>query len=179
MRRMMALFAAAAIVVAFAGPSVAAGPPVTADRFVGNFVMLDADGTALGTVVANFSVPSAGKIVPGTLDVYWARDTSFPFPESLPYPPAKESHAQLVSGFFGPDAGGIVAGTDGYICDYSAPWNAECRNFSVIFVARPDGHNVVAWAFRGPGDPNPFDYTLWYTVGKGSFSLNYAGGTTG
>lgn len=178
MRRMGSVVAAVAVVIAFAGSSLAAAP-VTADRFVGNFVMVDADGTAVGRVVANFTVPTEGKIVPGTVDVYWAPDTSFPFPQTLPYPPAKESHAQLFSGFFGPDAGGIVAGTEGYLCDYSAPWNAECRNFSVIFVERPDGHNVVAWAFREPGDNAPFDYTFWYNVGGGSFVLNYVGGTTG
>lgn len=173
MRRILTVLAALALAFASVCSSLAAAPATT-DRFVGNFVMIDDQGTPLGQVVANFSPPTSRHVVPGTLDVYWAPNTTFPFPDSLPYGPARESHAQLISGFFGPDVGGIVAGTDGVMCDYSAPWNAECREFSVIFIKWPDGSRGVAWAMRAPGDPTPFDYIYWYGVGAGQFTLVYA-----
>lgn len=172
MRRFVAVLAALVLAVSAVCTSLAAAP-VKTDRFVGNFVMIDDQGVPLGTVVANFGPPTDRHMVPGSLDVYWARDTTFPFPDSLNYRPAQESHAQLFSGFFGPDVGGIVAGTEGYLCDYSAPWNAVCREFSVIFIQWPDGSRGVAWAFRAPGDTSPFDYVYWYGVGTGQFTLVY------
>lgn len=173
MRRYVAVIATLVLAVSAVASSVAAAP-VRTDRFVGNFVMIDDQGVPLGTVVANFGPPTDRHVVPGTIDVYWAPGTTFPFPDTLAYGPARESHAQLFSGFFGPDAGGIVAGTDGVLCDYSAPWNAECRDFSVIFIKWADGSRGVAWAFRPSGDTTPFDYVYWYGVGVGQFTLVYA-----
>jgi hypothetical protein len=177
-RKVIALLSALVLVVTAAGSTLAIGPHAQVNKFVGHFQMLEGDHV-LGTVAVNFGEPSYSRLVPGTLSVDWASDTTFPFPPSLPYAPAQESHAQLLASFFGddPDASGLVAGATGYLCDYSAPWNAECRDFAVIFVNQYDGNHAIAWAFREPGDPAPYDYTYWYSAGKGGWALTYAGPT--
>jgi hypothetical protein len=49
------------------------------------------------------------------------------------WPPVRELHAQLFAGFFnsedGPEEEVTVGGASGYLCDYTAPWNAGCRPF--------------------------------------------------
>ncbi len=169
MRRVATVLAAVALAVTFAGTSLASGPTQRVNSFVANFQLLDGD-VVIGTVVANFRQPSDDRLVPGTLDVYWTSDTTFPFPESLNVVPARESHAQLFATWFGPDAGGIVAGASGYLCDYSDPGDADCREFGVIFVNVSDGSRMVVWAL-------PSVFNLGYGVGKGAWALTYAGPT--
>jgi hypothetical protein len=185
MRRLLALIAAVVLVASLASSSLAAGPTDKVNRFVGNFRMLHPQtGEVVARVVVNFKEPTHAKMVPGTLDVYWtpgwgdpANAEFFPFMD-LQWYPVRESHAQLIGGFFGPDAGGIVGGVSGFLCDYTVEWNADCRDFSAIFITSDDPAlpNRVAWGFKPEGGPD-YDYRYWFDVGKGAFSLTYAGPT--
>jgi hypothetical protein len=183
MRRFLALISALVLVAALAGSSLAAAPVAKVNHFVGNFDMLaqDGSGRVVGHVVAKFKEPSYSQMVPGTLDVYWApydvASPPFPFMTTLLWPPVKESHAQLLeSGFdtvYNPAGFHVVnAGTHGYLCDYTAPWNAGCRQFWVIFVqiVEKTGPNVAMWSV---------DQVNWYffDVGKGAFDITFAGDT--
>jgi hypothetical protein len=184
MRRFVALLAAATLVATLAASSVVAAPPVAkVNHFVGNFDMLDASGHVVGHVVANFKEPTLAEMVPGTLDVYWApydpEHPPFPYFMDLRYPPVKESHAQLLSAWFDTyddDIWGhvISAGTDGYLCDYTAPWNSGCRYFSVLFQLTTLGPARVSnWSPGDGADPDRFTFE----VGRGAFDLTYAGPT--
>jgi len=181
MRRLVALLSAVVLVASLASVSLAAGPTERVNRFVGNFDMLaqDGSGRVVGHVVANFTEPSDSKMVPGTLDVYWAPyegNPPFPF-MTLDYPPIKESHAQLLGSHFdtkyNPAGFHVInAGTDGYLCDYTAPWNAGCRQFWVLFVhvVEKTAPNVAMWSV---------DQVTWYffDIGKGAFDVTFAGDT--
>ncbi len=183
MRRLLALLGAAALVASLAGSSVAAAPVAKVNHFVGNFDMLDDSGNVVGHIVANFKEPTYQQMVPGTLDVYWApydpASPPFPYFMDLEYPPVRESHAQLLSSGFNTyddDIWGhvISAGVEGYLCDYTAPWNSGCRYFSVIFQTTTLGPaRVTNWSPGDGADPNRF--TL--NVGKGAWDLTYAGPT--
>jgi hypothetical protein len=189
MRRFVALLSAVVLVASLASASLAAGPTERVNRFAGNFDMLDEQtGNYVGRIVVSFTEPTPQKLVPGTLDVYWApyNPSDPPFPyfmdlslPGLPLPPVKESHAQLLSAWFDEydDAtwGHVVsAGADGYLCDYAAPWNSGCRYFSVIFQTTTLGPARVAnWSPGDGADPDRFVLV----VGKGAFALTYAGPT--
>jgi hypothetical protein len=185
MRRFVALLSAGVLVVSLAASSAAAAPPVArVNHFVGNFDMLsEQTGNYVGHIVASFTEPTPERLVPGTLDVYWApydpSSPPFPYFMDLSFAPVRESHAQLLSAGFNvyDDAiwGHVVsAGADGYLCDYTAPWNSGCRYFSVIFQTTTLGPARVAnWS---PGDgANPDRFVL--VAGKGAFDLTYAGPT--
>jgi len=189
MRRVLALIAAIVLVASLASVSLAAGPTARVNRFAGNFDMLYG-GEVVARVVVNFKEPTSTQMVPGTLDVYWTpgwgypdNAAAFPFMD-LKWYPVRESHAQLIAGFFGhdADAGGLVAGVSGYLCDYTVEWNGDCRDFSAIFVRSDDPAmgNRAAWAFNpvmNPEGEKVYDYASWFDAGTGSFSLIYAGPT--
>jgi len=187
MRRLVALLSAVVLVASLASVSLAAGPTERVNRFVGNFDMLHPQtGEVVARVVVNFKEPTRTQMVPGTLDVYWtpgwgdpANADFFPF-MALDWYPVRESHAQLIGGFFSrdPDLGGLVGGASGYLCDYAVEWNADCRDFTAIFIKSDDPAlpNRVAWGFKPAGEPK-YDYRYWFDVGKGAFSLTYAGPT--
>jgi hypothetical protein len=188
MRRIVALLAAVVLVASLSVSSVAAGgPPAQVNRVVGNFDMVDEQGNLVGHVVVNFQEPTTRQLVPGTLDVYWApgaAQASPPFPfMALDWPPVKESHAQLLGSWFGdeivPGFGHMISGgASGYLCDYTAPWNAGCRDFSVVFqdFDRRGVQDVIGWAVN-PSSPGLYDYTYWYKIGRGAFVVTYAGPT--
>lgn len=187
MRRLMAILSALALVASLAGSAVASPAHERGNHFVGNFDMLHPQsGEVVARVVVNFKEPTYARMVPGTLDVYWApgwgdpaNAAFFPFVK-LDWYPVRESHAQLIAGFFGPDpdVGGLVAGLSGYLCDYALQWNADCRDFSAIFITSDDPGlpDRVAWGFKPAGGPE-YDYGYWFDVGKGAFRLTDAGPT--
>ena len=99
MRRLFAVSAAFAMVVALAPSSLAAGPTSKVDRFVGSFDLVNGwgyeghDPTLLGGhVVVNFTATDA-KLVPGSLDVYMPSGNA-----------VRQSHAQLTSAAFSEDS---------------------------------------------------------------------------
>jgi hypothetical protein len=177
MRRVIAILSALVLILSVSGASVTAAherQPV--NHFEGSFELLDWDGTLVGRVHADFQEPTDREVVPGTFDVQWVGGTRIPFDEQE-YG-VDESHAQLVSAFFGPNdsAKGNGAGASGYICDYSAPWNASCHAFSVVLQKNVDGLGTSVVGFvNGAGE----NYDQWYMVGRGSFALTYVGPTGG
>lgn len=188
MRRLTAILAVVALIGSLAASSVAAAPPVArVNHFTGNFDML-IEGTdqVVGHIVVDFREPTLERMVPGTLDVTWEpydpANPPFPF-MVLDWPPVKESHAQLLSASFGPETWGgpvVVGLVNGYLCDYTAPWNADCQPFEVIFIQPNDRAQprMVAWnippSWTFPGEEHPLTV---YSVGKGAFALTYAGPT--
>jgi hypothetical protein len=184
MRRFVALFVSVVLVLSLA-VSGATAAPKRENSFNGNFDVLDWDGTVVGHVTTSFREPTAQQVVPGTLDVTWVAGARFPF-EQQPYG-VDESHAQLVAAWFGhgndPRTGATFKewGVSGYICDYSAPWNAVCHDFSVVFQKDVNAKGNDLIGFADTMDPvNPwYDYDEWFQVGKGGFALHYVGPTGG
>ena len=185
MRRFVALFAVLVLVAGLSASSVtAATRPARVNHVVGNFDMLDSTGSPVGHIVVNFGEPTQKQVVPGTLDVHWMPyDTGnppFPF-MALDWPPVRESHAQLLAAWFNPEDGPaghvIVGGASGFLCDYTAPWNAGCRPFWVQFRVYADGSRIVSWgaALDVTGQPN--DHIVDFKVGRGAFVLTYVGPT--
>ena len=134
MRRIVALMAAAMLVASVASTSLAAAPP-TANRFVGDFDIVDFDlTTRIGHVEANFSEPTAGKLVPGTIDIYWAGGE------------VRETHTQLVDTEFGEttwedpysptgEFHAIYGRATGSRCDYRGVGDGTCEPFAMIWLA--------------------------------------------
>lgn len=180
MRRIAAVLAALVLLVALSTVTIAAGPIARVNRFVGDFDMLDHDtGQYVAHVVVNFTQPTDAKLVPGTLDIYWAPDLSsdeFLFMDLGA--PVKESHAQLFTAYFGVEPGyATVAAAEGYLCDYAGLANAGCRTFGVHFDdVFAEGQPNAAWWVVPVGWDNP---QVWFVVGKGGFALTYAGPTEG
>jgi len=182
MRRIVALLAALVLLASVGASSVSAGQRTPrVNHFVGNFDMTDTNGTVIGHVHADFKEPTLTRMVPGTLDIFWepydVANPPFPF-MPLDWPPVKESHAQLLAAWFdGGDtdwAGYVVtAGTSGYLCDYTAPWNADCRPFVALFQTTTSGPAPHLVQFF-PGDDG-----VLFPAGRGSFVLTYAGPTGG
>ena len=145
MRRLVAIGSALVLVAVLAGTSVAAPPTYRVNHVVGNFDLLDWNGSVVGHVVVNYGEPSYEKIIPGTLDVTWLPNVRFPYEE----PPfgAMESHTVLAAGFFGeewtgPDQTGhefISSGATGSMCDFGAPWNYVCHDFGFVIELNPSG----------------------------------------
>jgi len=133
MRRIMPVLASFALIAVLVAPTLAIGPTSRINKFVGDFDLLAGD-VVIGHIKVSFTEPSDRKLVPGTLDITWAPDVAsdaFPF-MALEWGPVKESHAQLIGTSFGVEPGyATIAGTDGYLCDYTAPWNGGCRPFGV------------------------------------------------
>ena len=181
MRRVLALLAAIVLVASLGASTVSAAPRVPkVNHFAGDFDMTGTNGTVIAHVTVDFKEPTTKQMVPGTLDIVWAPyDTAnppFPF-LPLNWPPVKESHAQLLGSHFdtayNPAGFHVVnAGTDGYLCDYTAPWNAGCRQFWVLFVqvVEKTAPDVAMWSV---------DQEHWYFfgVGKGGFHMTFAGNT--
>lgn len=174
MRRFAALLAALMLIASLASASVAAGPAVRVNRMVGNFDFLDWDGSVVGHVVVNYAEPNGTKWVPGSLDVTWEPGARFPYPQP-PYG-AKQSSTLLTAAWFGPNttvAGGVETGATGSMCDFGAPWNATCHDFTVVIEKFRDGHNLIAFGVPD-WENNPAE---WYPIGEGAFALTYAGPT--
>jgi hypothetical protein len=169
MHRLVAFGSALVLVAALAGSSVAAPPTYRANHVVGNFDLLDWDGSVVGHVVVNYGEPTYGQVVPGNLDVTWLPNVRFPYDEP-PYG-AKESHTVLGAGFFGPDGSGAT----GSMCDFGAPWNYVCHDFGFVIELDPfgDGRNLVGF---GSSDwvSSPAEF---YVVGPGAFHVTYVGPT--
>ncbi len=188
MRRVLAIFGAAALVLSVVSSSAAAGPTSRVNHFVGDFDMLDWQGNVVATVVADFTEPGQTRLVPGRVDVYWrwydpaSQPFAFPF-MPLDWPPVRESHGQLLGSWFmqdqSPDAGVVtIAGASGYLCDYTGPWNAGCRLFYVMFQTHTVGTpHYVLWGIgtSDAGDPNGIQAD--FQAGAGAFALTYAGPT--
>jgi len=184
MRRLTAILAVVALVGSLAASSVAAAPPVARiNHFFGTFDML-VEGTdqVVGHIVVDFREPTLEQVVPGTLDVDWEPydldHPPFPF-MTLAYPPVRESHAQLLTAHFDTYDdqywGHVVTGgTDGFLCDYTGPWDANCRYFSVLFQLTTLGPPRAAnWSVGDFADPD----RVVFEAGQGSFVLTYAGPT--
>ena len=175
MRRFLALLAALVLTASLASASVAAGPESRVNRMVGNFDFLDWDGSVAGHVVVNYTQSSDGRWVPGTLDVTWVPDARFPY--SQPPSGAKQSHTVLIAAWFGPNAtvdGVVETGTTGSMCDFGAPGNATCHDFTVVIEEYGDGNNLIAFGFPD-WENSPAE---WYPIGAGAFALTYAGPTS-
>ena len=180
MRRILALIAAAMLVASLAATAVASGPPALVNRFVGDFDLVSS-GTVVGHVVVSFQQNTDRQLVPGSLDIYWnAYDPANP-PTAFPFVPSdgaaiRESHAQLYQSWFYQAPNGPYtathAGTNGYLCDYTAESHGDCRGFAVVFaeLGDPARPTWVGWSFGA--DKDFYDYG---SVGRGSFVLTYAG----
>jgi hypothetical protein len=173
MRRAIVLVGAVVLAAALVAPAIAAGPTSKINKLVGDFDMLAGD-TVIGHIKVTFTEPTDRKLVPGTLDIIWAPDVAddvFPFMD-LEWKPVKESHAQLLDASFGPEPGYALIGmTSGYLCDWTAPWNADCRPFSVHFDRPFDGSGSVMWWTLGGVD-------VMLGIGEGTFTLIYGGPTS-
>jgi hypothetical protein len=181
MRRFVALFVSAVLVLSLA-VSGATAAPKRENSFHGSFDITDWDGTVVGHVKADFREPTESRVVPGTLDVTWVSGARFPFVQQ-PYE-VDESHAQLVAAWFGTgDLGDTFRewGVSGYVCDYSAPWNANCHDFSMVFQkdVNVEYKGNVGFADTMKPANQGYDYDEWFPVGKGSFVLHYVGPTGG
>jgi hypothetical protein len=176
MRRTFAILAAIFLVGSLAGSTLARGPTDRVNRVVGNFDILDWDGSLVGHVVVNYQEPTAQRWMPGSLDVTWVPDARFPYPQ----PPfgAKRSHTILVAAWFGPgpgDPGAVETGISGSMCDFGAEWNATCHDFQVVIEQGADPHGQHLIAFGMPDwESNPAE---WYIIGPGAFAVTYAGET--
>jgi len=171
MRRTVALLVSVVLIASLAVSSAAAAPK-RENSFTGNFDITDWDGSVVGHVIAKFREPTDKEVVPGTFDVTWVPGARFPFVQQ-PYG-VDESHAQLVAAWFGPGGTGTEVGISGYICDYSAPWNANCHDFSVVFEK---GAGLIGFAdTRGSTD---YEWDEWFQIGKGSIVIHYVGPTGG
>ena len=182
MRRILALIAAFVVAASLTAASVSAAPAGRTNNFYGAFAILDWDHSPVGYLVTQYREPTDRHVVPGTFDITWVPGARFPF-EQQPYT-VDESHAQLVAAWFGPGTpapGGkpfTETGISGYICDYSAPWNANCHDFSVAIQKDVDAHGTDMIGFAGPRDSSGvYDYNQWYIVGRGVFALTYVGPT--
>jgi hypothetical protein len=170
MRRMLALGAALLLVTSLAPLGAAAGPP-TANRMVGNFEILEGDGSLVGHIVVNYTVPNDRHWVPGTLDVTWEPGARFPYAQP-PYG-ARQSHTVLAAAWFGPgDGDWIETGVTGAMCDFGAPWNATCHEFMMVIQDYPAGIPDLI-AFGPPG----WEDAQWYLAGDGAFALTYVAPT--
>ena len=179
MRRLVALLGAVVLVASLAGSSVAAAPTFRVNHVVGNFDLLDSDGsTILGHVVIDYREPTDMQVVPGTLDVTWRPDGRFPYDDAFA---VRESHTVLMAAWFGPglpnpgQAPFVETGTSGSMCDFGTLGNAVCHDFMVVFQLNPfgDGQDSVLFG-RLHWDNSPFES---YIVGRGAFHVTYAGPT--
>ncbi len=172
MRRLVAVFAAVVLIASLAASAVAAGPTYRVNRMVGNFDILDWDGSLVGHIVVDYTEPSAQKWVPGSLDVNWVPGARFPY-QQPPYG-AKQSHTVLTGGSFGEDPIGVIGtSATGSMCDFGWAWNATCHDFAVVIQVNPggDGRNLIG--FSTPS----WETTEFYVVGPGAFALTYVGPT--
>jgi hypothetical protein len=167
MRRFLALLAAGVLVAGLAASSVAAaGQQLKPNSFVGDFDMIAGDGTVVAHVVANLQEPTDGRLVPGSVDIYWAsRDI-------------RESHAQVLETYFWPldpeptEGRQVGAFVYGSLCDYVGPQAGSCQPFAMVFVDTVDKAFRNHVGFSVPGSTTCCD-GAWYDVGRGAFALTY------
>lgn len=148
--------------------------PAGVNRFYGNFDLIDSGtGAVVGHVIASFTEPSDQQLVPGSVAVTWDADS---------HNGIRESHAQIIEAWFW-DSVSVDNGYEqlarvvGVLCDYAAAQAGSCQSFAMAFAnpAAPGAANAVG--FSQPGSTACCDGP-WYTVGKGSFHLQYVTDTT-
>jgi hypothetical protein len=173
MRRVLALLSAFVLVASLAGSAAATSAVPDSSSFVGNFELLNPDGTVAGMANVDLRVPTEQRLVPGSYDFYGAPGNSI-----------RQSHAVL--GFtefwfdFGNRSDANVAYTEGVECLYTDPGAKFCHAFTGTFVdvLDPAAADWVEFQGQDPTNPNS-DPTTWekhvFYVGKGSFVLRCVG----
>jgi hypothetical protein len=179
MRAVLAFLAGVCLVASVASVSLAAAPP-NANRFVGQFDIVDWDLTSvIGHVDANFSEPTSSRLVPGTIDITWAEGSRF-----------RETHAQLVDADFGEMTWedpfsptgtfhAIYALATGYRCDYTGMREATCEPFAMMFqhITEYGGPTADKVGFSVPGSSVCCDGDWWPTAKGGAWALSFVNST--
>lgn len=184
MRRVVALIAASVLVGSLIASGVSAAPApreARANSFVGNFDMVEpGSGLVVAHVVAQFQEPTFQRLVPGSLDIYWAPGVATdPYGGTDSGFGARESHGQIVrAAFWGAGTEQPMGGVQGWLCDYVTPQNGSCHPFQMGFgVSAPEDpptRNVVGFG--------SYDWCCdgrWYDVGRGKFDLTVVTDTPG
>ena len=175
MRALAAVTVGLALVGSLVTTSLAAVPP-NADRFVGQFDIVDWDlTTVIGHVEANVSEPTNSQLVPGTIDITWARGSA-----------VRETHAQLVDVDFGEMTWedpysptgtfhAIYALARGYRCDYTGVREATCESFAMIFqqITEFGGPTADKVGFSVSGSQECCDGSWWPAAKTGAWALTY------
>jgi len=176
MRRLVALLSAVVLVASLAGSAAATPAEPDSSSFVGNFEMINPDGTAAGWANVEIRMPTEQRLVPGHYDFRGVKGW-----------PIREGHAVLgVAGFWYDSTnqgGSNVAYTEGVECLYTDPGAKYCHAFTGMFVDVLDPAAIDWVEFQGqdPSNPNhdPNDPTTWekflFYLGKGAFELRCVG----
>ena len=181
MRRCLALVAVVALSCSLGPPGAAAAPAAASsvNRFAGSFELLgQGSQVVLARVVARFAEPTAKRLVPGTLDIYWtpAVATDPYWGTGAPFV-ARESHGQILrAAFWGAGTDHASSSVQGWLCDHVWPQSASCHGFQMLFGSNSGGASRHVAAFGTYGwccDGS------WYDVGKGTFDLTVATDTRG
>jgi hypothetical protein len=173
MRRVLALIAAVVLVASLAGSSLAAGNPPK-NSFTGDFDVIDPDsGVVVGHVVAQLSLPSDRRLVPGTYE----------FKGAAGYP-IQETRAVVANTLFwiDPNGGMPHAMATGAVCDINNPGEYICHgDWAVMFRVVPGEPNSILFTTcRVSTAPDGFDFSTengcatLLTVGKGAWVLKVA-----
>ncbi len=176
MRRFLALLSVLALVGSLTASGVAAvsGPrEARTNSFVGSFDIVEGgSGRVAAHVVAQFREPTFDQLVPGSLDIYWASDTTVdPYAGTGSPFDARESHAQVLRSAFWRGGGQTGGEVDGYLCDYGVPGIAACHPFQMGFFTYDDPATPRMVAFEGI--EQWCCGGTWYDVGPGKFELAY------
>lgn len=181
MRRYLALLAAVVLACSIVPIGIGAAPVAAApaNGFRGDFELLEQGShRVVARVVARFVEPTAKRLVPGTLDIYWTSAVATdPFwGTGAPFL-AHESHGQVLrAAFWGAGTASPASSVQGWLCDHVWPQTASCHGFQMAFGFHGGGSTRYAAAFGTYGwccDGR------WYDVGKGTFSLTVATNTRG
>ena len=173
--------------------AAAEGPTSRVNSFVGNFDLVDWDlQTPVARVVANVREATDARLVPGSVDIYWAEGSPFWAWSDSPYYTdgrvPRQSHAQLFKAQFTESTYDGAAATEvfvsGYICHYWGPppgdwgvFDAACQPFVIDFQDISDPFTPHRVGFSLPGDWGCCGGP-WFPAAKdGAFVLTYAGPT--
>ena len=168
MRRFVALLSAVLLVASVAGSAAATSVVPDSSSFVGNFEMLNPDGTSAGWAKVQIQMPTEQRLVPGSYDFVGANGNSI-----------REGHAVLgIAGFWHDsiaNGGSNVAYTEGVECLYTDPGAKYCHAFTGMFVDVLDREAPDYVVFEGQNpDTLAWDEFFFY-VGKGTFVLRCVG----
>jgi hypothetical protein len=168
MRRFVALASAAMLVASLAGSAAATSAVPDSSSFVGNFELLNPDGTAAGWAKVEIQMPTQQHLVPGSYDFVGAKSNSI-----------REGHAVLgVAGFWHDsiaNGGSNVAYTEGVECLYTDPGAKYCHAFTGMFVDVLDQAAPDYVVFEGQNPDTLAWDEFFFHVGKGSFVLRCVG----